>query len=92
MYSGQKGEPGDKGMKGDQGDPGSKGEKGEQGPLNWSCGGTGGWRRVVFLNMTDPNHVCPAGLNLTTYLKRTCGQAHSGWLSCSSTTFSVGGS
>ena len=88
---GQKGEPGDKGMKGDQG---YKGEKGEQGPpgMTWSCGGTGGWRRVVFLNMTDPSHVCPEGLANTTYSRRTCGQAHSGFYNCSSTTFSVGGS
>ena len=88
---GQKGEPGGKGMKGNQGD---KGEKGEQGPLNWSCGGTGGWRRVVFLNMTDPSHVCPAGLANTTYSRRTCGQhiENSGYSTrCSSTTFSVGG-
>ena len=42
--------------------------------------------------MTDPSHVCPAGLNLTTYSKRTCGRAHSGYYSCSSTTFSVGDS
>ena len=88
---GQKGEPGNKGARGNQG---SKGEKGEQGPsgMTWSCGGTGGWRRVVFLNMTNTSHVCPTGLNLTTYSRRTCGQAHSGVLSCSSTTFSVGGS
>ena len=88
---GQKGEPGDKGMRGDQGD---KGEKGEQGPLGmtWSCGGTGGWRRVVFLNMTDPSHVCPEGLANTTYSRRTCGQAHSGFYNCSSATFSVGSS
>ena len=83
---GQKGEPGNKGMKGNRG---SKGEKGEQGLS--LCGGPG-WRRVVFLNMTDSNHVCPAGLNLTTYSKRTCGRADSGRRSCSSTTFSVGGS
>ena len=89
--TGQKGEPGDKGMKGD---PGFKGDKGEQGPpgMTWSCGGTGGWRRVVFLNMTDPSHVCPEGLNLTTYSRRTCGRAHSGSRNCSSTTFNVGGS
>ena len=31
-------------------------------------------------------------INLTTYSRRTCGQAHSGWCSCSSTTFSVDGS
>ena len=89
--TGQKGEPGNKGMRGNRG---YKGEKGDQGPpgMTWSCGGTGGWRRVVFLNMTDPSHVCPAGLNLTTYSRRTCGRAHSGLKSCSSTTFSVGGS
>ena len=86
---GQKGEPGDKGGRGNQG---SKGEKGERGPLNWSCGGTGGWRRVVVLNMRDTSHVCPTGLNLTTYSRRTCGRAHSGRHRCSSTTFSVGGS
>ena len=55
------------------------------------CGGPG-WRRVVFLNMTDPSHVCPSGLNLTSYSRRTCGRATSGYFSCWSTTFSVGGS
>ena len=84
---GQKGEPGDKGMKGNQG---YKGEKGEQG-VGVRCGGPG-WRRVVFLNMTDPSHVCPAGLNFTTYSRRTCGRAHFGYNQCSFTTFSVGGS
>ena len=99
---GQKGEPGDKGIKGNRGykgengergatgPQGTKGEKGEQG-VGVPCGGPG-WRRVVFLNMTDSSHVCPAGLNLTTYSKRTCGRAHSSRYSCSSTTFSVGGS
>ena len=55
------------------------------------CGGPG-WRRVVFLNMTNTSHVCPTGLKLTTYSRRTCGRAHSGSGTCSSTTFSVGGS
>ena len=55
------------------------------------CGGPG-WRRVVFLNMTDPSHVCPSGLRLTSYSRRTCGRATSTLFSCSSTTFSVGGS
>ena len=61
--------------------------------------GDGQWRRVVFLNMTDTSHVCPAGLNLTTYSRRTCGRADShyngnnvGYFRCSSTTFSAGGS
>ena len=90
--TGERGEPGDNGMKGNQGDPGSKGEKGEQGVgVGVPCGGPG-WRRVVFLNMTDPSHVCPTGLANTTYSRRTCGRAHSGYFGCSSTTFSVGGS
>ena len=89
---GQKGEPGDKGMKGNQGDPGTKGEKGEQGLGVGVPFGGPGWRRVVFLNMTDPSHVCPTELANTTYSRRTCGRDHSGAFSCSSTTFSVGGS
>ena len=55
------------------------------------CGGTTGWKRVAFINMTDTSHSCPPGLNLTTYSKRTCGQTHTGRNNCSSTTFSVGG-
>ena len=55
------------------------------------CGGPG-WRRVVFFNMTDPSHVCPSGLRLTSYSRRTCGRASSALYSCDSTTFSVGGS
>ena len=55
------------------------------------CGGPG-WRRVVFFNMTDPSHVCPSGLRLTSYSRRTCGRASSSAFSCWSTTFSVGGS
>ena len=89
---GETGERGDMVQKGEQGMKRNQGEKGEQGPLNWSCGGTEGWRRVVFLNMADTSHICPEGLNLTTYSKRTCGRAHSSDYSCSSTTFSVGGS
>ena len=105
---GQKGEPGDKGMKGNQGTKGENGEKGIAGQYRPQCApttapttaptatpeqcGGPGWRRVVFLNMTNTSHVCPTGLNLTTYSRRTCGRAHSGWNSCSSTTFSVGGS
>ena len=55
------------------------------------CGGPG-WRRVVLLNMTNSSHVCPTGLSLTSYSRRTCGRASSTPRSCWSTTFSVGGS
>ena len=58
-----------------------------------SCGGSPGWTRVVLLNMTDPRHVCPTGLSLTSYSRRTCGRATSNMYNrCWSTTFSVGGS
>ena len=49
------------------------------------------WRRVVFIDMTDTSYDCPAGFNLTSYSKRTCGASHSTRGGCSSTTFSVGG-
>ena len=31
----------------------------------YTCGGTGGWRRVVYLDMTDNNTNCPSGWQLT---------------------------
>ena len=85
------GPPGPPGM---QGRAGLKGGRGQRGPTGdkGDMGGTGGWRRVVFLDMTDTSHICPTGLNLTSYSRRTCGRAHSGSVSCSPTTFSVGSS
>ena len=38
---------------------------------NYTCGGTSGWRRVVYLDMTDPNTSCPSGWQPTGYFKRT---------------------
>ena len=105
-YKGEKGEQGPPGINGSQGPPGLPTSAPTTAPTTppttaptiasttaapGECGGPG-WRRVVFLNMTDPTHVCPTGLNLTMYSRRTCGRAHSGWHNCSSTTFSVGGS
>lgn len=59
------------------------------------CGGPG-WKRVVLLklNMTDLSRVCPSGLTRTSISRRVRGRARSTSLpySCSSTTFSVGGS
>ena len=40
----------------------------------YSCGGVGGWRRVVYLDMTDPYITCPTGWQLTTHSKRTCSE------------------
>ena len=53
------------------------------------CGGTGGWRRVGYLNMTDRNTTCPSGWQLTGHPNRTCGRASSGSLTCDSVTFPV---
>ena len=55
------------------------------------CGGTGGWRRVVYLDMTDPNTNCPSGWQLTGHSKRTCGVVNTGGLTCDSAIFPVSG-
>ena len=56
----------------------------------YRCGGTG-WRRVVYLDMTDPTTICPSGWQLTTHSKRTCGRATTGSLTCDSAIFPVSG-
>ena len=57
----------------------------------YNCGGTGGWRRAVYLDMTDHHTTCPSGWNMTGYSKRTCGRNSTGWRTCSSATFPVSG-
>ena len=56
-----------------------------------TCGGTWGWRRAVYLDMTDPNTNCPSGWQLTGYSKRTCGRASTGSRTCDSVFFPVSG-
>ena len=58
---------------------------------SYTCGGTGGWRRVVYLDMTNPNTTCRSGWNMTGYSKRTCGRATDGTNTCDSATFPVRG-
>ena len=60
-------------------------------PQEYMCGGTGGWRRVVYLNMTDPNTNCSTGWQLTGHSKRTCGRVTTGQLACDSVFFPVCG-
>ena len=60
-------------------------------PIEHSCGGTGEWRRVVYLDMTELHTICPSGWNMTGYSKRTCGRNHTGIRTCSSATFPVTG-
>ena len=55
------------------------------------CGGTRGWRRAVYLDMTDPNTNCPSGWNMTGYSKRSCGRVSTGYRTCDSVFFPVGG-
>ena len=55
------------------------------------CGGTWGWRRAVYLDMTDLNANCPSGWIMTGYSKRTCGRANRSHLSCDSVFFPVSG-
>ena len=53
------------------------------------CEGTG-WKRVAYLNMTDPGASCPHAWKLHTFDdKRVCGRLNSAPESCDSTTFSV---
>ena len=59
--------------------------------VRYTCGGTGNWRRAVYLDMTDPNTNCPSGWNMTGYSKRTCGRANSSDHSCDSVFFPVSG-
>ena len=54
-----------------------------------TCGGTWGWRRAVYLDMTYPNTNCPSGWNMTGYSKRTCGRATDGYMTCDSVFFPV---
>ena len=55
----------------------------------YSCGGTGGWRRVVYLDMIDPHTTCPSGWSMTEMCQRTCGRKSTGFHTCSSATFPV---
>ena len=55
------------------------------------CGGTGGWRRVAYLDMTDPNTTCPSCWQLTGHSKRTCGKVSTGHFTCDSVFFPVCG-
>ena len=57
----------------------------------FTCGGTGGWRRVVYLDMTDPSTTCPSAWQLTGLSKRTCGRVSTQRLACDSVTFPVSG-
>ena len=54
----------------------------------FTCGGTEGWRRVAYLDMTDLSTNCPSSWNITEHSKRSCGYFSDG---CDSLFFSVSG-
>ena len=60
-------------------------------PHAYECGGTRGWRCVVYLNMSDITKDCPSGWSITSYYKRTCGRVSNSELSCDSTFSPVSG-
>ena len=60
-------------------------------PPGYTCGGEGGWRRVVYFDMRDPNTNCPTAWRLTPYSKRTCGKFSTSELTCDSVFFPVTG-
>ncbi len=55
-----------------------------------ACGGDG-WRRVVFLNMYDPNETCPSNWTLNTAPVRGCGRSSTRGPSCDSVVYPVRG-
>ena len=55
------------------------------------CGGTPGWRRVAYLNMSDTRYHCPHGWRLTGYPVRTCGRASHDGGTCDPAIFQVTG-
>ena len=55
------------------------------------CGGTLGWRRAVYMNMSEPGTNCPSGWQLMPYSRRVCGRSSHRYPSCDSVFFPVGG-
>ena len=56
---------------------------------SFSCGGSTGWRRVAYLNMSDPSQECPCVWQEITTPHRVCGRRSTGG-SCEGLTYSTG--
>ena len=63
--------------------------------LSYTCGGTSGWDRIAYLNMSDSSHQCPGEFREATFDGiRLCARdstADTSTLVCTSTTFSSNG-
>ena len=55
------------------------------------CDGPSTWTRLAFLNMSDPNHVCPSNWNTLSSPVRTCGRGLNSSGGCSSVFYSTFG-
>ena len=56
---------------------------------SYSCGGSTGWRRVAYLNMSDPSQQCPSVWKEITTPHRVCGRRSTS-PSCEGLTYSTG--
>ena len=56
---------------------------------SYTCGGEGGWSRVVYLDMSNSNTNCPLDWELTTHSRRTCGKSTQIGPACDSAVFPV---
>ena len=61
----------------------------ERSVLPCSCRGDGGWIRVAYFNMSDPNQQCPSNWNLTTSPVRGCGRSSAVEFTCDSVFYPV---
>ena len=57
---------------------------------SYSCGGSTGWRRVAYLNMSDPSQQCPSVWQEITTPHRVCGRFSTSHGSCEGLTYSTG--
>ena len=55
-----------------------------------SCGGSTGWRRVAYLNMSNPSQQCPSVWREYTTPFRVCGRRSASSASCEGLTYSTG--
>ena len=53
------------------------------------CDGPSGWTRVAFLNMSDPNQVCPSNWTYISSPVRTCGKGQTSRDGCDSVFYST---
>ena len=58
-------------------------------PQTFSCGGSTGWRRVAYLDMSDPSQHCPPVWKEITTPRRVCGRK-SGTGSCEGVNYTTG--